>query len=229
MAQVKNRNFSQHTTETVLRSNGALTLDDVFPSSGAGPYSSSEIYNAQPALGFYCLCSKRTINDTLPTCPSRYTVAEAHAKMLAEAGFDYVAIDITNWPQINAATDVAVIRPLENLFDMWLDLRSRGIATPSIVMWCDSPVATYPDGQETTWQHLLTHFYNNATRSPLIWQGSTDDNDDDDSTTTTITKKMFMLPDNSNFQQNVSALIQKNGGRNDVSVVKVWALFGRSK
>ena len=232
MAQVKSRNFSQHTTETVLRSNGALTLDDVFPSSGAGPYSSSDIYNAQPALGFYCLCSKRTSNDTLPDCPSRHIVAQAHAKMLTEAGFDYVAIDITNWPQINAATDVAVIRPLENLFDMWLDLRSRSIATPSIVMWCDSPVATYPDGQETTWQHLLTHFYNNATRSPLIWQVSTDDNDDDnydDNTTTTNTKKMFMLPDNSNFQQNVSALIQKNGGRNDVSVVKVWALFGRSK
>ena len=215
MAQVKQNNLPQLTTEAVLRSNGKYTLNDVFPAAG-GPYPSGDIYNAQPALGFYCLCSKRHANDTLPDCPNRQRVAKAHAKMLVDAGFDYISIDITNWPQINAATDVAVIRPLENLFDIWLELRSQGIPTPSIVMWCVSPVASYPDGHETTWQHLLTHFYNNVTRSSLIWKENG-------------IQKTFMVPDNGNYNQTVSNLIQANGGLHDISIIKVWALFGSEK
>jgi hypothetical protein len=215
MAQVKKNNLPQLTTETVLRSGGKYTLNDVFPAAG-GPYPSGDIYNAQPALGFYCLCSKRHANDTLPDCPNRQHVAKAHAKMLVEAGFDYISIDITNWPQINSATDVAVIRPLENLFDMWLELRSQGIPTPFIVLWCVSPVATYADGHETTWQYLLTHFYNNMTRSSLIWKENG-------------IKKTFMIPDNGNFNQTVSNLIETNGGLHDISIIKVWALFGSDK
>ena len=155
MAQVKARGLPQHTTETVIRSDGNVSLDDVFPANH-GPFASHDIFNVQPAeLGFYCLCTKRTANDTLPECPGAAAVAKRHAELLVSAGFDYVALDITNWPQVNAATDVAVLRPLEVLFDMWLGLRSRGIPTPSIAPWCDSPVASYGDGHETTWQWLL--------------------------------------------------------------------------
>ena len=241
MAQVKKNNLPQLTTEAVLRSNGKYTLNDVFPAAG-GKYPSGDIYNAQPALGFYCLCSKRHENDThIPDCPNRHRVAKAHAKMLIEAGFDYISVDITNWPQINTATDVAVIRPLENLFDMWLELRAQGIPTPSIVMWCVSPVAVYNDGHETTWQHLLTHFYNNATRSSLIWKDPFSAAVDLDSAVSSeemgngingingIQKKIFMIPDNGNYNQTVSNLIQANGGLYDISIIKVWALFGSDK
>jgi len=214
MAMVKEHGYPQHTVESVLRSPN-LTLNDVYPPLPT-PYKSIDIYNVQPALGFYCLSSKRTANDTLPDCPMRHQVAKSHAKMLVEAGFDYIAIDITNWPQINPATDVAVIRPLENLFDMWLELRAAGIATPSIVMWCTSPLASYSDGHDTTWNHLLQHFYNNATRASLIW------------TQEGTTQKTFMVPDNGSYNQTVSALIASNGGRQDIQVIKVWALFGRS-
>ena len=135
-----------------------------------GPFASADIYNAEPAeLGFYCLCSKRTENDTLPDCPGAAAVARRHAELLTSAGFDYVALDITNWPQVNAATDVAVLRPLEVLFDLWLELRSAGIRTPAIAAWCFSPVGAYADGHETTWQWLLDHVHNNATRAPLLW------------------------------------------------------------
>ena len=169
MAQVASRGAPQLTTERVLRSDGNLTLNDVYPSR-YGPFASGDIYNVEPAeLGFYCLCSKRTANDTLPDCPMREKVARRHAEMLTEAGFDYVALDITNWPQVNAATDVAVLRPLENLFDAWISLRAEGIPTPQISPWCQSPVASYPDGQETTWKWLLDHVYKCfACRAPLV-------------------------------------------------------------
>lgn len=55
------------------------------------------------------------------------------------------------------------------LMEEWLALRARGIPTPSIVTWANSPVASYPDGHMTTWQWLLDHVYNNKTRASLLW------------------------------------------------------------
>ncbi len=40
--------------------------------------------------------------------------------MLLEAGFDYINVDITNWPSVNLQTDIAVLRPTEVLFEEWL-------------------------------------------------------------------------------------------------------------
>ena len=211
MAQLKARGLPQHTTETVLRSNGKVALDDVFPAAH-GPFASGDIFNAQPAeLGFYCLCSKRTVNDTLPDCPGAPAVAKRHAALLTAAGFDYVALDITNWPQINDATDVAVLRPLEVLFDQWIELRASGFSTPAIVAWCSSPVGAYADGHETTWQWLLDHVYNNVTRAPLVWSRLPG-------------KLMFFLPANGAYNSSVDAMIQRNGGRNNIDTVKMWAL-----
>jgi hypothetical protein len=134
MAQVKEHNQPQLTVETVIRSNGKHTLNDVFPPAKNTSWYSGDIYNVEPAeLGFYCLyrardeaaCNK-TVPPTpyfpppFPDCPMATEVAIRHASLLHGAGFDYVAIDITNWPQVNAATDEAVLRPLEVLFDEWL-------------------------------------------------------------------------------------------------------------
>ncbi len=211
MAQVKARGLSQLTTETVIRSNGNISLDDVYPASH-GPFASADIYNAEPAeLGFYCLCSKRVASDTLPDCPGAAAVARRHAELLTSAGFDYVALDITNWPQVNAATDVAVLRPLEVLFDNWLHLRARGLRTPAIAPWCLSPVAAYADGHQTTWQWLLDHVYNNATRAPLVWSGHTG-------------KLSFFLPATSAYNGTVDAMIRHNGGRQNIDTIKMWAL-----
>ena len=172
------------------------------------PFASCDIFNVQPAeLGFYCLCSKREASDT----PGAATVAQRHAELLTSAGFDYVAIDITNWPQVNAATDVAVLRPLEVLFDMWLDLRSRGISTPYIAAWCVSPTASYGGGMQTTWKWLLDHVYNNATRAPLLWSRLPG-------------RPTFFLPANDHYNASVDALIQRNGGRHNIDTIKMWAL-----
>jgi len=103
------------TTELVLQSAGALTLDDVygpynasaseFPSVFSAPgfaprrlspvhAISADIYNAQPALGFYCLYRARA-GDPAPAAPDCVNIsatAAAHAAMLVGAGFDYVAV-----------------------------------------------------------------------------------------------------------------------------------------
>jgi hypothetical protein len=52
----------------------------------------------------------------------------------------------------------------------WLALRAQGIPTPAIVTWCNSPRAEYTDGHMTTWQWVLDHVYNNATRATLLWR-----------------------------------------------------------
>ena len=46
------------TVETVIRSNGRATLDEVFsgPTPEVPAGFTPDIYNVQPKLGFYCLC-----------------------------------------------------------------------------------------------------------------------------------------------------------------------------
>jgi hypothetical protein len=229
MAQVRAAGFPQLTTEQILRSNGDRTLSDVYPEESQRHWASLDIWNAEPAeLGFYCLSSKRTRNDSLPDCPMRSAVAARHARLLTSAGFDYIAVDITNWPQVNAATDVAVLRPLEVLFEEWLTLRARGVPTPQIAVWCDSPVASYADGHQTTWQWLLDHVYNNATRAPLVWSRPDTDAaaaaDDDDKKNNHGEKMTFFIPATSAYNETVDAMIQSNGGRHNIATVKMWAL-----
>ena len=213
-AMLKEHGKEQLTTELVIQSNGKKTLDDVFPPSV--PVTSRDIYNVQPELGFYCLCTPRSPNETwMPNCPMVSSVAKSHAQMLHEGGFDYIAVDFTNWPVVGPEnTDIDVIRPLENLFEEWLALRAQGIPTPSIALWVQSPVASYPDGRETMWQYLLDHFYNNATRAELIWR-----KEDKEMT--------FFVVGAGKYNATVNALIKKNGGRNNIKTVKMWALFGK--
>ena len=115
MAQVKQHGHPQLTVETVIRSNGNYTLDDVYPALPNVSWYSGDIYNVQPAeLGFYCLSRARdeaACNSTIPPtpyfappvpdCPMASAVAARHASLLHSAGFDYIAVDITNWPQVH--------------------------------------------------------------------------------------------------------------------------------
>ena len=97
-------------------------------------------------VGFYCLYrpgpGENVTKDT-PVCPNITGIARQHAVWLTEAGFDYIAADITNWPVtgwINQSTTVpnnemTILRPLQVLAEEWLALRAEGIPTPSIVAW----------------------------------------------------------------------------------------------
>jgi hypothetical protein len=70
-----------------------------------------------------------------------------------------------------------------------------------------------PSGSNT-WQWLLANLYNNATFDPLVYRDPA------------TGKKVVFLPYNpSCYDAATEALIQSNGGRNDVTTIKMWALF----
>lgn len=158
----------------------------------------------------FCLLSSQRADDPsppLPDCKNITKTASAHAAMLVEAGFDYVTVDITNWPQVNPPTDIAVLRPTEVLFEEWLRLRQRGTPTPQIAVWPCSPNGA------NTWQYIFDHIYNNDTFSELVYRMDG--------------KKVVFLPDNPTcYDPSEEALIRSNGGRNDVVTIRMWALFG---
>jgi hypothetical protein len=222
MKRVASEGGPQLTTELVIQSNGALSLDDVY-----GPFNASrrpaerslfspsslsaDIYNAQPALGFYCLYRGRPGQAApLPDCDNISSTARAHAELLSGAGFDYIAVDVTNWPQadVGGSTDISVLRPTEVLFEEWTALRAAGVATPSIAVWPCSPSGG------TTWRYLLDTLYNNATYEPLVYRQEG--------------KKVVFVPyaGSNCFSESERLLIESNGGRNDVKVIPMWALFG---
>jgi hypothetical protein len=233
MARVKADGGAQLTTELVLQSAGALDLNDVygpynataseFPSVFAAPAFaarglsplhglSADIFNVKPALGFYCLYRARPGDPApaAPDCVDTAATAAAHAALLVSAGFDYVAIDVTNWPKadVGGTTDVSVLRPTEVLFEEWAALRARGVPTPQIAVWPCSPAGG------TTWKYLLDTLYNNASYADLVYtQGG---------------KKVVFVPHSGAkcYDAGEAALIAKNGGRDDVVVIPMWALFG---
>lgn len=206
--KVKAAGGVQLTTELVVRSAGNLTLDDVFVKYGLN----GDIFNVQPQLGFYCLYRARPGDPSppLPDCDNITGTSTAHASMLTQAGFDYVAVDITNWPMndTDGATDIAVLRPTEVLFEEWSALRAAGTPTPSIALWPCSPAGG------TTWKYLLDTLYNDPVYGDLVYKQDG--------------KKVMFIPyTGSCYDPATAALIESNGGRNDVVAIPVWALFGQ--
>jgi hypothetical protein len=93
------------------------------------------------------------------------------------------------------------------LFEEWSALRAAGAATPAIAAWPCAPAGS------TTWAYLLDTLYNNATLAPLVWR---------------LGGKMalFVPYTPSCYDPATVNLMESNGGRNDVVVVPMWALFG---
>lgn len=131
--------------------------------------------------------------------------------MLTTAGFDYIVIDVTNWPTADdPATDIAVLRPIEVLFEEFYLLNLAGKTTPTIAVWVCSPETG------TTWQYLLDTIYNNVSYVDLIHRDATG-------------KKVFFLPyivSPDCYDWVTRGAIESNGGRNDVTTIPMWALFG---
>jgi hypothetical protein len=212
MAAVRAKGLPQLTTELVIQSQDAaapLSLDDVYRGAAA------DIWGAQPQLGFYCLWRARA-GDPAPSpplddCANISATTLAHAQMLLAAGFDYVAVDVTNWPEAGAPggeTDVWVLRPTQVLFEEWAALRARGVMTPKIAMWPCSPA------NSTTWRWLLDTIYNNASYADLVYEQDG--------------KQVVFVPKAGPncFDDGEAALIRANGGRNNVATIPMWALFG---
>lgn len=223
------------TTELVIRSDGNLTLSDVYAPLNAG--GGGDIYNVQPQLGFYCLYRAR-VNDTTPPlapdCPNITQTARSHAEMLTAAGFDYVVVDLTNWPGLSPKTELDVTRPLEVLCEEWAALRRAGVTTPDIAVWPSARCSNPPPGSSlppktcsgptATWQWVLDKIYNNPEFSDLIFRLDGGDG-------AIKKKKALFFPDHRTPAYANASLVaeaERNGGRNDVAVTSMWAMFGQS-
>jgi hypothetical protein len=195
----------QLTTELVIESDGNFTLDDVYKVPPR-----SDIYNVRPELGFYCLYRARPGQaPPIPDCANVSATAAAHAATLTSSGIDYVTVDVTNWPNVDVggSTDISVLRPTEVLFEEWAALRAAGAPTPFISVWPCSPAGS------TTWSYLLDTIYNNASYDSLVWRYGGK-------------KALFVPYTQTCYDAATVAAMEANGGKNDVVVVPMWALFG---
>lgn len=225
------------TTELVLRSNGRLTLSDVYAKYGlTSPSLLSAIYGVQPTLGFYCSYARRPLDPLpppAPDCPNATGVFRAHAAALVAAGVDYIVMDLTNWPEFDNSTydangtttrgsllvDATVVRPFELLFETWAALRAEGLPTPRVAAWPCAPSPSRVAAPVAMWQYLLDAFYNNPAYSELIHTNAAGQ------------KVFFMCPKPGTkgaqcFGNDTLALVESNGGRHDVAVTRMWAQMG---
>jgi hypothetical protein len=144
--------------EDVLRSNGALSLADIYDGHpGARANAASFYYQAQPLGGYYCIYRARPGEAGVgPDCAGISATLARHAAELSAAGVDYVTVDGTNLGSFSPFADYIQLRPGEVVFEEWAHLRSVGLPTPAIAAWqtvqqCDICAAGAPrrgHGQE---------------------------------------------------------------------------------
>lgn len=243
-AQVAALGAAPLTTELVLRSDGALTLNDVYGRGLPLNISTSraaildQIYGAQPAMGFYCLYTRRP-SDPLPApapdCVNASGIARAHAAALVAAGVDWIVLDATNWPIYENATydptsstargsllvDATLIRPIEVLLETWAALRAAGVPTPRVAAWPCAPSPSIVPAARATWRHFLEAIYNNPAYADLVL-------------TDARGKKVFFMSPKPGakgqqcFGADTLALVEANGGRHDVAVTQMWAQISPS-
>ena len=231
----------QLTTELVIRSDGALTLADVYGRGLALNLTNSsllnQIYGAQPAaLGYYCLYTARP-GDPQPApardCANATGVARAHAATLSAAGIDWITLDATNWPTFDNSTynassatargsllvDATLVRPIEVLLEAWAAMRAEGLPTPRIAAWPCAPSPAVVPAARALWRHLLDALYNDARYQDLVLRDAAG-------------KKVFFMANKPGakgaqcFGNDTVALVEANGGRHDVAVTLMWAQFG---
>jgi hypothetical protein len=209
----------QLTVEDVLRSHSAdgtsanYTLHDMLDIYGLQPYSDNFYYQEKPALGFYCIWSQRpgAPAGPIPNCPNVTATLTTHAAQLLGAGVDYAVADSTNLGTDTPEAEVIQVRPLEVLFEQWAALRSAGTPTPAIASW------QVLSAGSTLWQNVLD-LYNNASYESMVYRDPATGN------------KVFFVPAAPPNPPNpaILAAVLSNGGRNDVTVVEMWAEFAPS-
>lgn len=211
MKQLKDMGEPLYTVEQVIRSDGKLILNDVYAPLGGG----GDIYAATPAeLGFYCMYRARPGEvGWVPDCTNITQTATRHAKMLTDAGFDYITVDVTNWGVADDHAMIDILRPIEVLAEEWLKLRQKGIRTPNITVW--PRVDPNADGTHTeSWQWLFDNLYNLPKYEGLIQKQEG--------------KKLIFLPSKvtpAYGNASLVAEIESNGGRNDVIVRSMMAFL----
>lgn len=201
---------TQIAVEQVIRSNGSLTLGDIWDKyPGVAELTQTFYWQETPVLGFYCTYRKRWNESVgvLPDCPNITATVTQQVAWFNQASVDFVTADATNLCTPSPFADAIQTRPFEVLLEEFSALRAQGVTTPSAVVWQRSQTGC------TLWQQAL-NIYNNETFSPLIYRDPQSN------------KKVFFVP--SDPDPSIVSQIESNGGRNDVLVQEMWALFDPS-
>jgi aspartate/glutamate racemase len=69
-------------------------------------------YQETPKWGYYCIYKKRSNESEgkIPDCEGVSQTLERHAKMLWNAGVDFIVVDSTNLPFIDDISDVLQVQ-----------------------------------------------------------------------------------------------------------------------
>ena len=192
--------------EAVIRSNGSLVLSDIWDRYGVGALTQGFYWQEQPLLGWYCLYRKRWDEavGVLPDCANISGTVSQQTAWFASAGVDFITADGTNLCTPSPFADAIQTRPMEVLFEEFGALRAAGFTTPAIAAWQRAVTGC-------TLHSQVLDIYNNATHSGLVYRDPA------------TGKKVFFVPDDPDAA--IVAEIESNGGRNDIVVQEMWALF----
>eukprot|EP00884_Botryococcus_braunii_P020496 jgi/Botrbrau1/712/Bobra.160_2s0035.1 len=212
-------------------------LDDVYVRNRLEMVAVGLYWMHKPQSGYSCLYHARDPSNVnfnaasqnayavggymlknVPDCADWRGVARYHAKMLMDAGIDFVVVDLTNQPLYNLLTDGMALRPFEVLLEEWALMRKQGMRTPDIAPWQRMPskahgrAARYIQQQQLDVQ-LCTSGYERAGASAVVMRDSSTGN------------KLFFyadLDDDMDLLEEVAS----NGGQDDVTPVPMWVSWG---
>jgi hypothetical protein len=140
----------------------------------------------------------------LPDCDNIAATVGQQAAWFAAAGVDFVTADGTNLCTPSPFADAIQTRPMEVLFEEFGALRARNLSTPAIAAWQRLVAGCTLHAQ-------VLAIYNDPVHAPLVLRGGA------------AGKKVFFVPDAPDPA--LVAEVEANGGRNDVVVQEMWALF----
>uniref|UniRef100_A0A7S1MUS6 Uncharacterized protein n=1 Tax=Neobodo designis TaxID=312471 RepID=A0A7S1MUS6_NEODS len=204
---VTNQTFPLISVEDVIRSNGNLTIGDIYRPASNRAAARSFYYQYTPEAGPYCIYKRRPgeADPPLPDCVDINATLRRHAEMLTSAGVDSIIIDATNLGTFTNFSDVIQVRPTEVLLEGWSALRAQGIVTPTVAVW-----NKLPPGSDV-WQHFLPLYnkYPDLMAKDTVHTG----------------KYVFFVPTSAPIDPSIVAAIESNGGRNNIYVQEMWTFF----
>ena len=196
------------TVEDVIRSNETLLFSDIWDKYGiTSDQTQGFFWHTTPVLGKYCLYRKRW-NESVGILPDCVNIEEnilQHVMWFNAGGIDFLTADGTNLCTPSAFADAIQTRPMEVLFEEFSRIRGQGIRTPAIAAW-----QRLVSG--CTLHSQILDIYNNATFDSIVYRDPASG------------KKVFFVPDQPDPA--LITIVESNGGRNDVLVQEMWALFG---
>ena len=203
-----NKGIPALTIEDVIRSNGTLSISDIWDKWNiTSDETASFFWHTTPVLGKYCLYRKRwnEIVGVLPDCDNISETVLQHTLWFNAAGVDFLTADGTNLCTPSAFADAIQTRPMEVLFEEFSKLREQGIHTPAIAAWQRLVTGC-------TLHSQILDIYNNNTFDSIVYRDPK------------TGKKVFFVPDQPD--PSLIMIVESNGGRNDILVQEMWALFG---